>query len=102
MINPDMCSCCGEIWNRQNLPNIPLGKHELHLCPDCYKEYTKPFDNILSELKNLEWDIINENSNAVFLSDTQDIISCVEKYANTDAEKQATESLAEERECAER
>ena len=39
MINPDICSCCGEIWNRQNLKNIPLGKHELHLCP----EYIKPF-----------------------------------------------------------
>ena len=43
MINPDICSCCGEIWNRQNLKNIPLGKHELHLCPDCYAEYIKPF-----------------------------------------------------------
>lgn len=80
MINPDTCSCCGEIWNRQNLKNIPLGKHELHLCPDCYKEYTKPFDKILSELKNLKWDIINENSSAVFLSNTEDIISYVEKY----------------------
>lgn len=39
MINPDKCSCCGEIWNRQNLKFIPLGKHELRLCPDCFKEY---------------------------------------------------------------
>ena len=44
MINPDVCSCCGEIWNREKLKNIPLGKHELHLCPDCYAEYIKPFN----------------------------------------------------------
>jgi len=78
-------SCCGEIWNRQNLKNIPLGRHKLHLCPDCYKEYTKPFGNILSELKNLKWDITNENSNAVSLSDTEDIISYVEKYIKIDS-----------------
>ena len=85
MINPVICSCCGEIWNSQNLKNIPLGKHELHLCPNCYKEYTKPFDSILSKLKNLKWDIVNENLNAVSLSDTEDIISCIEKYIKIDS-----------------
>ncbi len=54
MINFDVCSCCGEIWNRQNLKNIPLGKHELNLCPDCYSEYFKPFDNIIAEIENVE------------------------------------------------
>ena len=51
MINPDRCSCCGEIWNRQNLKSIPLGKHELHLCPDCYAEYIKPIESIKTEIK---------------------------------------------------
>ena len=53
MINPDICSCCGEIWNRQNLKKIPLGKHELYLCPDCYAEYIKPLDKIRTEIINL-------------------------------------------------
>lgn len=38
-INADMCSCCNEIWNRDNLNLINLGKHKLSLCPDCNKEY---------------------------------------------------------------
>ena len=54
MISPDVCSCCGEIWNRENLKNIPLGKHELHLCPDCYAEYFKPFDKIMAEINEIE------------------------------------------------
>ncbi len=51
MINPDVCSCCGEIWNREKLKNIPLGKHKLHLCPDCCAEYIKPFETIKTEIK---------------------------------------------------
>lgn len=50
MINPDVCSCCGEIWNRQNLKNIPLGKHKLHLCPDCYAEYIGQKDTVSKEV----------------------------------------------------
>lgn len=38
-INPDVCSCCTEIYNRINLKSVNLGKQELHLCPECYKEY---------------------------------------------------------------
>lgn len=53
MINSDICSCCGEIWNRQNIKSIPLGKHELHLCPDCYAEYIKPLNNIRAEIEHL-------------------------------------------------
>lgn len=48
MINPDVCSCCGEIRNRENLRNIPLGKHNLHLCSDCYAEYIKRFKESLT------------------------------------------------------
>ena len=51
MINADACSCCGEIWNRENLKNIPLGKYELHLCPDCYGEYIKPFKAVKAEIQ---------------------------------------------------
>ena len=39
MINPDVCSCCGEIWNRGKLEVVNLGKNKLRLCPDCFKEY---------------------------------------------------------------
>lgn len=49
MISSDMCSCCNDIWNRQSLKKIPLGKHELHLCPDCYAEYIKPLNSIKAE-----------------------------------------------------
>ncbi len=48
MINPDVCSCCGEIWNRNNLKRIPLGKHRLKLCPACYSEYAKLFKNTVN------------------------------------------------------
>ena len=51
MIKPDTCSCCGEIWKRKNLKNIPLGRHELHLCPDCYAEYIKPFKTVKAEIR---------------------------------------------------
>ena len=51
MINPDICSCCGEIWNRKNLKIIPLGKYGLHLCPDCYAEYVKPFEAVKTKIK---------------------------------------------------
>ena len=57
MINPDMCSCCGEIWNRENLDNIPLGKHTLHLCPDCYKEY---ITSCQLSIKDIQQEIIQD------------------------------------------
>ena len=44
MVNPDICSCCEEIWNRDNLHSLKLGKHSLHLCPDCFKEYVKTIE----------------------------------------------------------
>ncbi len=50
-IIPDMCSCCEEIWNRENLKNIPLGKHELHLCPDCYREYIISNNKVLDKIE---------------------------------------------------
>ena len=52
--NIDMCSCCGEIWNRDNQKQIfSLGKYSLHLCPDCYTEYIKytPLDKIRAEIE---------------------------------------------------
>lgn len=47
----DLCGCCREIWNRNNLVKIPLGKHTLQLCPDCYKEYAKELRNIATKEK---------------------------------------------------
>ena len=38
-IEADVCACCKEIWNHNNLESINLGKHKLYLCPDCFKEY---------------------------------------------------------------
>lgn len=34
-----MCECCKELWHEENLIEIPLVKHNLYLCPDCYAEY---------------------------------------------------------------
>lgn len=39
MTNPDICSCCGEIWNRNNLQSVNLNDRQLHLCPDCFEAY---------------------------------------------------------------
>lgn len=83
MINPDICSCCGEIWNRENLKNIPLGKHELHLCPDCYSEYIKPFKEILLGLEAHKWHK-DEGSKAIYDSAINDAITYVENYMNRD------------------
>ena len=74
MINPDICSCCGEIWNRQNLKKIPLGKHELYLCPDCYAEYIKLFDEIRVEIINLTDGDIPERIWNV------DVLEIIDKY----------------------
>lgn len=74
MINPDICNCCGEIWNRQNLKKIPLGKHELCLCPDCYAEYIKPLDNIRSEIIGLTDGDIPERIWNV------DVLEIIDKY----------------------
>ena len=38
-INADMCSCCKEIWNQDNLNSVNFGNSKLYLCPDCFKEY---------------------------------------------------------------
>lgn len=74
MINPDICSCCGEIWNRQNLKKIPLGKYELHLCPDCYAEYIKLLDKIRTEIIGLtDGDIPERIWNA-------DVLEIIDKY----------------------
>ena len=81
MINPDVCSCCGEIWLGTNLKNIPLGKHELHLCPDCYAGYIKPFNEILSGLKAHKWNK-NEGSKARYDSAIEDAVTYVEEYVN--------------------
>ena len=83
MVNPGMCNCCREIWNEQNLKNVSLGKHKLHLCPDCYEEYTKSFNDILSELKSLKSDIVNESPKTILLSDAENIISYVEECIKT-------------------
>lgn len=61
MINSDACSCCGEIWNREKLKSIPLGKHKLYLCPDCYAEYIKPLNSIRAEIrKKMRFGSFNE------------------------------------------
>ena len=38
-IEANMCSCCKEIWNQNNLNSVSLGKYNLYLCPECFKEY---------------------------------------------------------------
>ena len=31
-VKADMCACCKEIWNHNNLDSVNLGKHKLYLC----------------------------------------------------------------------
>lgn len=56
-VNIDVCSCCGEIWNRDNQKQISLGKHTLYLCPECYHEYisfcNKMLDQIRADIENV-------------------------------------------------
>ena len=93
MLNPDTCSCCREIWNRNNLKRIPMGKHKLYLCPDCYAEYIKPFNEIVSGLEAHKWNK-DEGSKAIYNSAINDAITYVEEYTNT-VTAQATERGAE-------
>ena len=114
MINPDTCSCCGEIWNRDNLKNIPLGKHELHLCPDCYAGYIKQFNEIGIVLNKIQAEIEKQKEGDYACFDDDDMfiytvglnvaIGIIDKYKTKpkDIEAQATEFLAEARACAER
>lgn len=39
MSNINICGCCREVWNQNNLKLIKLGRQRLYLCPDCFKEY---------------------------------------------------------------
>lgn len=53
MVSPDICCCCGEIWNRTNLKRIPVGEHSLRLCPECYSELLKPLNAAKAEAEEL-------------------------------------------------
>ena len=53
-MNLDVCDCCDDIWAKWNMKHIPLGKHVLNLCPDCYAEYIKPFKNANLEIQYAE------------------------------------------------
>ena len=47
----NMCDCCKEIWNRENLIKFDFANdHKLFICPDCLKEITKE-KTIKPELK---------------------------------------------------
>ncbi len=105
MINPDVCSCCGVIWNRQNLKKIPLGKHELRLCPDCYAEYIKPLNSIKAEIEEQkECRCFDDDDMYIYMTGLNDAIDIIDKYEAKakNIEAQATEFLAEVRACAER
>lgn len=87
MINPDICSCCGEIWNRQNLKKIPLGKHELYLCPDCYAEYIKPLGNIKSEIEEIYINVTyQENKDRKATWGLRKALKIIDKYGKEQKE----------------
>lgn len=50
-VKPYMCSCCNDIWSRENQKSIKLGKYELHLCPDCYHEYIISNNAVLEQIR---------------------------------------------------
>ena len=49
----NMCDCCKDIWNVDNLKVIQVGEHELHLCSECYKSLAAPFKLIKKEIKEI-------------------------------------------------
>ena len=76
MANVDRCACCQEIWNRDNLKIVNLGKNKLHLCPDCIKEY----DHTVYHAFQAGY--IRGNSSAA--SGTMSIKKAFEQWATTD------------------
>ena len=52
----DQCDCCKEIWIKDNLKIVAIGKHKMAFCPDCFAEYqkTKPDTvSIANEIREL-------------------------------------------------
>ena len=83
MTNIDMCSCCGEIWNRDNQKQIfSLGKYSLHLCPDCYNEYIKrtPLDKIRSEIEKVFCMSVVTNELRTPMEVKTEILQIIDKY----------------------
>ena len=85
-IKPYMCSCCEEIWNRENQKSIKLGKYELHLCPDCYHEYiisnNAVLDKIRAEIKELDIyydnDYFSTNNSPMYKCN--EVLPIIDKY----------------------
>lgn len=49
-VNPDVCSCCGEIYNRVNLNMVNLGgRRKLMLCPECYEAYESLIKKVFTD-----------------------------------------------------
>lgn len=43
-VEANMCRCCGEVWNKLSLIEVPLdNEHNLLLCPDCYTALGKKY-----------------------------------------------------------
>lgn len=51
----NMCDCCKDIWNRENLIKFDFtNNHKLFICPDCLKEMTNG-DMIKAMFPNAEY-----------------------------------------------
>ena len=42
-MDADICNCCGEIWNRDNLKPILIGSTNIFLCPECIKDFNDDY-----------------------------------------------------------
>ncbi len=51
MVRANMCDCCTEIYNEDNLKPILVGKYTLKMCPDCYNIFFKNYTAILADGK---------------------------------------------------
>ncbi len=51
MVRANMCDCCKEIYNNDNLKDIPVGKNTLKMCPECYNAFFKLYGIALEEIK---------------------------------------------------
>ena len=81
-IQADMCDCCKEIWNENNLKDIKVGDHIMHFCSDCFTEYIKPLNTIRAEIVDaaFDWQEIDGEHESFMVIDLNDALNIIDKY----------------------
>ena len=85
-VKPYMCSCCNDIWSRENQKSIKLGKYELHLCPDCYHEYIISNNAVLKQIRAEQKALITINSTTDYSNGVMNCLNVIDKYMKGEQE----------------